>query len=252
MKKLPKWRPDVERNQTTNVYIAIQARSSSQRLPRKAFELIDGKRMLDHVIDACRSAANYLNRFADKNGLKVQVVLLTPEGDAIVEGFKGVVPIYEGPEHDVLTRYANLAKKVDLDYVVRITGDCPLIPPFVISKLIKLAQSLGYDYVSNVDEDSRTTLDGSDCEVFSRRMLEYLDQTATLPADREHVTTLARRSPPDWANLGVVINHYDHSDIKLSVDTPEDLERVRTAKERLSEIRQRAHRKYGKLQVHHL
>lgn len=235
-----------------SVLIGIQARSSSERLPKKAFELIDGKRMLDCVIDSCKGAASYLNRTTDRSGIYVQTAVLTPAKDPIVEAFSSRCPIYEGPEHDVLTRFVKVAEKLNPDFIVRITGDCPLIPPFIISKMIKLAISQDYDYISNVDEESRTTLDGHDCEVLSAEMLRFLDEHATDPYDREHVTTLARRSPPDWASMGCVINHLDHSSIKLSVDTPEDLARVKEAKERVNQMVKQAERKFGRFSVHRL
>ena len=108
----------------------------------------------------------------------------------------------------------------------------------------------GYDYISNVDERFRTTLDGADCEVISRRLLDDTAQRATAPSDREHVTTLIRREPPAWAKIGVVLNHFDLSWIKLSVDTEEDLERVRRAAESAQRKHQEAAMVFGRGSVH--
>ncbi len=208
------------------VIIGIQARSGSTRLPRKAFELISGKTMLDRVIEACKKAATYSG---SREHLAIRVAVLTPVDDLIVEVFQGRCDIVQGPEQDVLTRYRMALDKYDSDYVVRITGDCPLIPPYMISRLISLAVSHDYDYISNVDPRFRTSLDGVDCEVISARLMKFLHDQAASPEDREHVTLMARREPPDWANVGAVVSHFDHSNLKLSVDTAEDLERVRAA-----------------------
>ena len=59
-----------------------------------------------------------------------------------------------------------------------------------------------YDYISNVDEECRLCLDGVDCEVMSAGLLKWLNQSATDAFDREHVTTLARRAPPEWSKRG--------------------------------------------------
>jgi spore coat polysaccharide biosynthesis protein SpsF len=229
------------------VLIAIQARSGSQRLPKKAFELIGGRRMLDHVIDAAKSARQYVSRW---NCLQADVAVLTPRGDPIADAFKGRCLIFQGSEPDVLSRYYEAGKTYN--YVVRLTGDCPLIPDFVITKLIKNALTNSYDYVSNVEESYRTAIDGHDCEVISARLLEWLHYSALEASDREHVTTLARREPPEWAKHGFVINYHDHSGLKFSVDTPDDLARVRDEYDTREQKQLAAERRFGKWAVHRL
>lgn len=233
-----------------SVLIGIQARSSSTRLPKKCFEPLGGKRMLDHVIDACDRAEKYLNKFTYKKNFTVSTALLIPEGDMIKKAFSSQAEIIEGPEFDVLTRYAIAHKKHNPDFICRITGDCPLIPPYVISKHISLAVVQGYDYISNVDEECRLSLDGVDCEVVSRRMFEWLHQNATTDSDREHVTTLARSDPPKWAKRAFTASFFDQSSIKLSVDTREDLEIVRAEYDRVGKKLQRAERFYGRESIH--
>lgn len=234
----------------TSVLIGIQARSSSTRLPKKCFEPIGSKRLLDHVIDAADRAAQYLNRYTYKRDYTVSTALLIPSGDPIKQGFLAKAPIIEGPENDVLARYGIAQKATGAAYICRITGDCPLIPPFVISKHINLALVSGYDYISNVDPECRLSLDGVDCEVMSVRMLEWLLDNATTPAEREHVTLKARTNPPAWAKRAFTASYFDQADIKLSVDTKEDLERVRAEYERVVRKLHTAERLYGRDAIH--
>ena len=231
-----------------NVLIGIQARSGSQRLPRKAFELIGGRTMLDRVIDSCNKAATRLNKL----GSKCQVVVLTPKNDPIVAEFSNRVEVFEGEEHDVLSRYVNSAEKYEAEFIVRITGDCPFIPHALVSYMTSIAVKMKYDYFSNVDERFRTSIDGSDCEVFSARMLEYADKAARKNFDREHVTTIMRRNPPAWAVNGIAINHFDISDIKLSVDTQDDLDKARKVFDSTYRKIQDATRVYGKEAIHRI
>jgi spore coat polysaccharide biosynthesis protein SpsF (cytidylyltransferase family) len=237
---------------STKVLIGIQARSGSSRLPKKAFELIGEKRMLDHVIDACRSAAHYMATRRTALAPDVTVALLVPVGDKIGQEFGRGVEVVEGSEHDVLSRYHLALQRYTPDFVVRITGDCPLIPDFLIGKHVTTAIKGRYDYLSNVDEDSRTAMDGHDCEVLSSRLLAYVHGAAESEYDREHVTPLARREPPEWARNGFVINYHDQSALKLSVDTAEDLERVREEYRRRDLKLYRAERKFGRQSVHRL
>jgi len=230
--------------------IGIQARSGSTRLPKKAFALIGGKTMLDMVIDRCKKAAAYTNR--SMNRVAVSVAVLTPSGDPIVSEFKRACDVVEGPEMDVLARYGVGVAKHNPDLIVRVTGDCPLISPYTINRLIKLAIEHRYDYISNVDERFRTAIDGDDCEVFSRRLFDLALEFATRPYDREHVTSFMRRTPPEWAKIGAIIGSVDHSSVKLSVDTPEDLERVRLAHDAAHDKYSRATREIGQLQVHRI
>lgn len=234
-----------------NVCIGIQARSTSTRLPRKVFELIGEKPLLQHVIDACERAKIYMNRHSHKSNMIATVALLIPHGDEIKQVFrnKGAI-IVEGAEHDVLSRYKFMAERLKADYIVRVTGDCPLIPSYVITKHVKAALMNEYDYTSNVDEDLRTSADGTDCEVISKRLLDWLDENAKDPKDREHVTLLARRAPPAWCKTGHVIGFLNLASLNLSVNTHEDLERVRAEYKTLSEALKKAERKHGRESIH--
>lgn len=232
-------------NSNKTVLIGIQARSTSERLPKKAFEYIGSKRMLDHVIDACVRAQKYSNKYADKKNYTVRVAVLCPYRDPIAESFKTQCSIIEGPEFDVLERYKIAMDLTEADYVCRITGDCPLIPPYIISKHISIAVLGEYDYLSNVDESCRLSLDGIDCEVMSRAMLSWLDRDSKKPEEREHVTLRARTHPPQWAKRGFTASFFNQKGIKLSVDTEADLEKVREEYLQVGEALREAHRRYN-------
>lgn len=232
------------------ILIAIQARSTSSRLPGKVLQLIDGKTMLDHVCDAAKRSADYLNRFTFKTGIAVHCCLVVPTGDPIVSQFRHKILVIEGSETDVLGRYMAAVDSQKPDWVVRITSDCPLIPPFIISKHIKLAVVNNYDYISNIDPRFRTALDGADCEVVSAKLMQWAHENAKPGPDREHVTPLCRSTPPRWAKCAAVIGFFDESEVKLSVDTSEDLEAVRHNFERVKDKIRQAEKAYGRENVH--
>lgn len=237
--------------QIKKVVIAIQARSTSRRFPRKVYELIAGKPMLSHVVERCKESQKYQNAFTHMNGIGVHVVVLCPWDDPIKKDFGNQYQIIEGPEDDVLGRYQLCAEKLSADYIVRITSDCPLISPYVITKMIKVATINEADYVSNVFPEVRTVCDGHDCEVISARALKWAHENAKDPRDREHVTTFIRHSAPaNEFRILHVIGHQNLSRIKLSVDTPEDLERVREEFETLEKCKKAAERMHGKHSIH--
>lgn len=236
----------------TRVMIAIQARTNSTRLPGKVMKDLHGKRILDHVLDACLNASRYQNKFMDLKRVIVDVALVVPENDPIISAYENVL-VYEGSEKDVLSRYYQIIDQADRpapDYIVRITSDCPLIPPFVITKLITTALTNRYDYVSNTDERCRTAPDGWDCEVISKRLLKYAHENATDPYDREHVTPFMRSFNAPWVKRGTVINFIDLSRLKLSIDTEYDLERVRSEIKDVTKAYNEAQALYGRKNVH--
>lgn len=223
----------------TKVIIGIQARSTSTRLPNKSLTILHNKPVLQWVINACMDSATFINA---KHPIDVEVVVLCPYKDKIAVSLERQIDIMEGDEFDVLSRYFDAAVEYEADYIVRITGDCPFHSSFVITNHILKAVNHGYDYISNVEEGIRTELDGRDIEVMSRRALQYLNDTSSHPEEREHVTLRIREMKPEFLLRAHVLNRLDLSDVKLSVDTQEDLEnaekRMRSfaKKKRLAEI----------------
>jgi spore coat polysaccharide biosynthesis protein SpsF len=212
-----------------SILIAIQARSTSKRLPGKSLELIDDRTMVGHVYDAALQSAQFMNSV-----YRTDVALLVPYGDKIKEWFAGS-HIIEGPENDVLARFESAYKKLVPDYIVRLTADCPLIIPTIITKHIQVAVTHKRDYVTNTFNDMRTYVDGYDVEVISSRLFQWLMERAKTPYDREHVTTVIRDSAPPWARMASIMGFIDLSHIKLSVDTIDELNEVRKNKEGLTQ-----------------
>lgn len=209
----------------TKVIIGIQARSGSKRLPGKSLKIMEDRKMIEHVVSACGRAAGYVNRTKTKETISTTVALLIPTGDPIREHFPNEI-VMEGSEHNVFSRYYEAMKKFEADYVVRVTGDCPLIIPTIISKHVFCAIAGSFDYLSNTIPEIRTYVDGYDCEVISKKLMEYSSEKISTDHDKEHVTTFLYKNKPEWAKFGAVMNHIDMSHIKLSVDTLEDFEEV--------------------------
>lgn len=235
----------------SRVLIAIQARSNSSRFPGKIFEEIGRKMVLSHVIDAAKSAKIYVER-AGK--VHCDVAILHPEGDTkIIEKFKNSgVLLISGPEHDVLTRYVSAQRLTLADYVVRLTSDCPLVFDFIISKHINVAVYNKLDYVSNVEESCRQIADGFDCEIMSANAIEWLAENAKTAEEREHVTLALRTRDSRALSQGFVSSKMDTSDMKLSLDTKEDLDRIRSFYHRREHKMDNAILRFGRKRVYEL
>jgi spore coat polysaccharide biosynthesis protein SpsF len=125
----------------------------------------------------------------------------------------------------VLSRYYECAKENNLDIVVRITADCPLIEPSIVDQILETMMDCKfYQYISNTL--NRTFPRGLDCEAFYFENLKQAFLEATAPADREHVTPFMHRSirPDLLRNISNPINLSQH---RWTVDTPEDFELIK-------------------------
>lgn len=202
--------------------IAItQARVGSTRLPAKVLKEVGGKTLLEL----------HLQRVSQSQLIEKLIVATTTEPDAhrIAEIAARVnASVYHGSIDDVLDRYYQAAKKYNPDYVVRITSDCPLLDAKLIDKIIRFAQDQQVDYVSNTLE--ATFPDGQDIEVFRFAALEKAWKEANLKSEREHVTSYIWKNST-WFGQTLFTsdcfrNPINFSDVRMTVDAPNDLETV--------------------------
>jgi len=159
--------------------IIIQARMGSTRLPGKIMKDLGGREILWRVVERCRKS-NLAN--------KVIIATSNEKGDDAIYNFclRNGIDVFRGSLDNVLERYYECAKKYNLDVIVRITSDCPLIDPFIIDQTIDLFLRSNVDYVSNCLQ--RIFPRGLDCEVFSFKALTQAHKNAATNDEREHVT----------------------------------------------------------------
>jgi len=189
----------------------------STRLPGKVLREVCGKPLILHQIERVRDSKSL-----DK---VIVATSIAPENDAI-ERFcrKHDVAIFRGSEDDVLDRFYKCAKKERLDTIVRLTADCPLTDPLVIDEAVTLYKNGRYDYVANtVPPESSTYPDGSDVEVFSIEALERANRECDNPHYREHVTFFFWKYDNGFKTAQLQRDE-DLSEIRFTVDYPEDLE----------------------------
>jgi spore coat polysaccharide biosynthesis protein SpsF (cytidylyltransferase family) len=203
----------------------IQARMTSKRFPGKVVADLWGHSVIVHVVQGVSEA----------EGLD-SIIVAIPEGDVSnpiedeVNTYFDIgteVHIFRGAENDVLGRYYEAATEHKLDYIIRVTGDCPLINKHAIEDVIReltvLPASGGElaDYVTN-SHPSRTLPKGLDCEGFSYKLLKEANSKAVLPYDREHVTPWMQKN----ALFKTIVYDVDRSAVNLCIDWPLDIKRI--------------------------
>jgi spore coat polysaccharide biosynthesis protein SpsF len=110
------------------INVLIQARMGSTRLPGKVLLKLNGKSVLQHVVD--NIASDCLN----------PIVLTTenPNDIKIVEFCEQKnISYFRGSEFDVLQRFVCAAKKIACNEFVRICSDSPFINAAIIEAIIK-------------------------------------------------------------------------------------------------------------------
>ena len=209
--------------------IVIQARTGSNRFPRKTYEDINGKYTLQRVLEGVKSAQ-----------VPHKIILAMPEYDKdefeerynngeFSKFIDSRFNTYFGSSDDLVDRYFQASRIYDLDLIVRVTADCPLVQGKVIDEM--LCEYLKNKYngfmgnnalVSNVPYP-----DGVDVEIFPYWMLAETWQLSDNSHDREHVAPFMYRRGTEY-NLHPFCNHRPNTMISvkfsdISFDTKEDL-----------------------------
>ena len=192
----------------------IQARTRATRLPDKVLFDLEGKAVLEHVINRAKASKYIADVFVGTTIKKadLKIVKLCAELD---------VSVFCGSEDDVLDRYYQTARLVRPKHVVRITADCPVIDPMVVDKVIELHIKENADYTSNTFGE--TYPDGQDVEVFTFEALKESWENAELASEREHVTPYMRNNPKKFKLSS--LNYSDNlSNMRWTLDNKEDYE----------------------------
>lgn len=201
-----------------NIGIITQARMTSTRLPGKIFQQINGKKLLDYHID----------RLAE-TGLDIVIATtINSTDDCVAEFAQGRnLHLHRGSEDNVLSRYYEAAVKYNLDVIIRVTSDCPLIDPHLLRNSVEKYLKFNDPklYMSNGIE--RSFARGFDFEIFSFDLLEEAFKNAKEEIDLEHVT------PYIWKNRSGHVSFYhvkqekNNSFLRITVDTTDDFKLIK-------------------------
>lgn len=199
----------------TNTGIILQARFASTRLPGKALAPIGAHPLLEHCLRRLIAAG-------------VAHVVLATTTNAEDEQLASVahrlgVAVFRGATEDVLGRYAAAAAAFGFEVVIRATGDNPAVDIHAPGRLLALLRTSGADYAAEVGLPL-----GAAVEVMTASALQRAAMAAQHTDDREHVTTYIKRNPRVFRLAHAAAPApLCRPDLRLTVDTAEDLRYVR-------------------------
>lgn len=201
------------------VGIVIQARTGSTRLPRKVLEKVNGETIIQILI---------------KKALKItkvdEVIIATsikPNDDIIEKCAKeNNVICFRGSEENVLQRYVDAAKLYNLDVIIRLTADCPLLSSKLLNetlnKYLEFKNKPDYFYIEGYPNGLGAI------EIISKKGLLKAGKLAKSKYDKEHVMPFIVNNH-DLFNVKIIKANekYFRPELRVCVDTFEDLNVVR-------------------------
>lgn len=191
--------------------VIIQARLNSSRFPNKIIKKVNNNYLIEILIKRLLKSKHIDNIYL-ATSKKSESKLL----EKICNNYN--VIIFKGSEHNVLSRYISINKKYKIDYIARITADCPLIDPYLFDKMYHTFRKHNLDFISN--NDPPTFPDGFDIEIFKSSLLNNISNFRLNDYDKEHVTPVLKRISN---KIETYKNNLDLSKYRITVDEEEDL-----------------------------
>ena len=193
----------------------IQARMGSTRLPGKVLMPLAGRPVLWHIIHRlkkCRTIDDIVVATSDQK-----------EDDKLAAWCcKNDIPVFRGPEENVLQRFALAIESLDPEIIIRICGDSPMVDPQVIDQLVTHLVNTGTDHCKG---DKKTPTIHEGFSPFSRHAFErLLAEAANDSVAIEHVTAYFDQHPERFKTTTIPMpREHWFSGARMSIDTPADL-----------------------------
>jgi spore coat polysaccharide biosynthesis protein SpsF len=199
-----------------NIGAIVQARMTSQRLPKKSLLDLNGKPLLQYILERLEKCSSF----------KTVVVATSsdPSDDPIADFCKQMrVECYRGSLTHVAERFDAVARAFSLSAFVRLSGDSPLLDHVLIDRAVDLFNKGDWDLVTNIQK--RSYPKGQSVEVCCSITFAETLPCMTTDEDREHVTAYYYRNPSKFKIYNMEAEE-NHGALQLSVDTAADLKTI--------------------------
>lgn len=188
--------------------LIVQMRLDSTRLPKKALLPLGNTILASYVMHRLRAipAVSYILA-CDEASYETLAPYAAEQGFSIVAG----------PKDDVLLRYCIAAKNTDAPWIIRATGDNPLVSYELASLLLKQADE-EVDYAAHTGMPK-----GMGVELVKKSALERVCTVTNEPYYREHVCPYIYEHPELFKVLKIQApQKYAIPGASVTVDTLDD------------------------------
>ena len=217
---------------TTKIVATIEARTGSTRLPVKVLADLAGQPMLGHIIERLRSATRLD---------EIVVATTRLDADDVIEELARShgVEVYRGSEDDILGRLAGAVQHSGADILVSVTGDNPYIDGRFLDDAIAFREHGSYDYVGSTHMQHSEHWHAQ--KTFPSGISVQVVAAPAVVAEDGVVEGIEARALGLQAVYGRADGKYTrgalqaegryascaHPQLRLTVDTPQDLELAR-------------------------
>ena len=186
----------------------------STRLPGKVMRELAGRPMVGHIVDRLEAVPRLCG-----------IVLATtadPRNDGLADyaRARGLAVYRARGEDDIAERLLGAARLMRADAILKVNGDCPLVDPEVLGRLVAAFEAAGdADYASNKIEWTYPM--GLSAEVITARALAWCDANLTEAQDRELVANWIKERKEQFKQVSVTCDR-TLGHLNWTVDTAED------------------------------
>ena len=216
------------------VGVVIQVRSSSKRLKNKFRKIIEKDSLI-----------NFLIKRIIKFNKNLNLIICIPKSDEVIYSHLKKIKnlqIFRGSKNNVLDRYYKCALKFNLNTIVRLTGDNPLVDLNLMFNNLKNHIKKKKSFTTNCHENSFPN--GLEFEIINIKLLEYVWKHAVLNSDKEHVTPfiyrLIKSNKISKKKILLIKDKLQNSKLRFTVDKQNDFDLVKIIYKKL---------KYEKLKI---
>ena len=200
---------------------------SSKRLPGKVLMKINGKTIIDHIVLKLKKIKN-LN--------KVIIVTSIDKTDDVIDEYckKKNIEVFRGDLDNVYKRYYDAIKYYDINSILRITCDSPLISEDMVNDGINIFKKNQFDIVSNTL--LRSYPKGQSFEIFKSSIILNNFKNIKIQSEKEHLTGFFYKNK----NKFKIFNKLNKEKIiskNLSIDTKKDFKFISDNFNKLSKIK---------------
>ena len=118
----------------------ITARLKSTRLPLKLLKDLNGRKIIERVIDRCK--------LINHDGDIVLCTSINPQDKPLVDiASDNGIYYFMGDEEDVLSRLLTAAKFFDLDCIINITGENPIFSINYANEMVRKMRNENHDFL---------------------------------------------------------------------------------------------------------
>ena len=207
---------------TMNTDIFILARSTSKRLPSKHMKIINGKSIIENLVD----------RMKKSNKIRKIVVCTTilASDDKLSEILqKKNIECFRGSDKDIIERLLDAAKFYDTDIIIDVSGDKIYTDTDYVDKVAEILQNQDIDFVRG--SRSKSKFDPGDHFIhgiipggFKTKTLRKICQLKKTENTEDGYTEFFTSS--EWVKKQLLVPDIDINKtekIKLDLDYPDDL-----------------------------